>query len=194
MYAHLSHILLFLYESIAPILISICCNLHILCFKSYIPSRTSSAPTYQLIQDGERPLLETLPMCYRRLRLPWPLNTSAWAPCSMRREKSLPTTCSALLDIELMPARSKHQLECLRISVFHPPSMGGIRGGDLLIVKNVAIKHREWRGISIAFSRDDKLKSFHSKLGTVEGLNFLIKGRLWWSSDLQEWTPACSDR
>ena len=161
---------------------------------SYILSRTSSAPTYQLIQDGERPLLETLPMCYRRLRLPWPLNTSAWAPCSMRREKSLPTTCSALLDIELMPARSKHQLECLRISVFHPPSMGGIRGGDLLIVKNVAIKHREWRGISIAFSRDDKLKSFHIKLGTVEGLNFLIKGRLWWSSDLQEWTPACSDR
>ena len=50
--------------------------------------------------------------------------------------------------------------------------MGGIRGGDLLIVKNVAIKHREWRGISIAFSRDDKLKSSHSKLGTVEGLNF----------------------
>ena len=97
---------------------------------SYILSRTSSAPTYQLIQDGERPLLETLPMCYRRLRLPWPLNTSAWAPCSMRREKSLPTTCSALLDIELMPARSKHQLECLRISVFHPLSMGGIRGGD----------------------------------------------------------------
>ena len=77
--------------------------------------------------------------------------------------------------------------------------MGGIRGGDLLILKNVAIKHREWQGISIleasvAFSRDDKLKSFHSKLGTVEGLNFLIKGRLWWSSDLQEWTPACSDR